>query len=268
MLKKLYLYDSKNLFKALFPIVLSIFGAGVVCFGLFFFATLAPEDLSILAILPCIFLLFLIMIGGALGMLYPYFYYFRSFYTDTAYFTFSFPASAKTQFHSKILSGATYMYVVGLSMVASLIIAFLGAFFGILADTIINPSDLIESATPGGVSSALSALDIATFILCACYIILTPFISLLIGYTAINLGALILKKHKVLGAILFYFITSWVVSFVETIISVIFSLVFSNLSPSLNTFLSYLIQVLLGVGIAIGAYFLSKHLLTKKFNLE
>ncbi len=263
MLKKLYIYDSKNLFKILLPFVFSLLGAGILCCGLFLLASLAPEGFSVLLVIPCVFLLFAIFIGGAVGMLYPYLYYFRSFYTDMAYFTFSFPASAKTQFHSKILSGATYMYAIALSTILSVAFALAGLFFGFIPDASLGIGEIFKA-----LFGAMGSLDIVTSVLFLAYLIISPVISLLLAYTAINLGALTLKKHKVLGAILFYFITSWAVSFVEMVVSLVFSIAFISLSLSLNTFLSYLIQILLGVGIAIGAYFLSRHFLTKKFNLE
>ena len=129
MLKKLYKYDLKNLSKILLPFSITLVGAGVICCLLFLLAGLVPESLKGLIMLPCILLIFGIFIGGIAGTLYPYLYYYQSFFTDKAYLTFVFPANIKTQLNAKILSGVTYALVTTLAMIFSIFLAFFGLFF-------------------------------------------------------------------------------------------------------------------------------------------
>lgn len=264
MLKKLYKYDLKNLSKVLLPFCFSLLGAGLLCCALFFLAAFVPEPLMTLLMLPYIFLIFGIFIGGAVGSLYPYLYYYRSFFTDTAYLTFAFPATVKTQLHSKLLSGITYTVLTTLATVVSVFFAMFGIIFAVADGTGI--AELISLF--GDFFSLMPGFGVASFVTVIIYVIISPLSQMMLAYTVITLGSLLFTKHKVVGSIIFYFVANWSVSIIRTIVSVIFAIPLAAIDASVYLFVNVLVELLLTIGIFIGTYFLTRHMLTHKLNLE
>lgn len=253
MLKKLYKYDLKNLSKVLIPLCLSMLGAGVISLGILLLASVIPDGdvLMGLAILPIILLIFGTIVAGTAGSLYNLVYFYRSFFTDQGYLTFSFPASPKTQLNAKILSGVTYSVLCTLSMVISLVLAFLGFFnfFG----------GFSFSDVAGGLP--FEPLMIVQIILAAFYLIITPFSQTIFLYTIITVGSLLFRKHKVGASILLYFGINSVLSTVSGFMELIFMAIGFTLG-------SLIFGIVFSIALMIGSYFLSLYFLSRRFNLE
>ena len=253
MLKKLFAYDMKNLSKLLVGTCVTLIGSGALACLLFYVSMLLPDKFTFIPMLPYAILMLCILTGGPLMTLYIFIYYYRSFYTDTGYLTFVFPATMKEHLNAKLLSGILFSLAIALSTVIGALIALipnLGASWLLL---LFN-----------GVSSTTNVLMILLYAV----LILTSLISqVFLVYLAITLGSLFFSKHKVLGSVIFYFVVNWGVSLVEGILSVIVIALIASLPEIASMIASVLLSLVCAVGVLIASYIINLRMLERRLNL-
>ena len=274
MLKKILLYEYRAI-RRQFLVMAILFAAvgvlgsllGILIEALatsehfyFFYSLLVMAELAVAAV-P----LLLLLVSGFL-LLYRFY---TSTFTDEGYLTFMLPISRATLFGGKVLFGVIGLAVSGGMMLLSYLL-----LFGIPA--LLYPEGMWETLAavlelfllpqdPQG------ALVVATLIVALLSLVVQVFSVLLLGYTAIVLGATYFKKQKLLGAILFAALLYVVVQLLSGGIALVVSfLSLSNeyVSPYLMPLLSSSLSLLLFLGLGVGGYFLSYTRIKRHLNLE
>lgn len=264
MLKKILKHDSLAILRRLLPLFIVQLSAGALLMVLALVrgALLTSPGTALLdgilgalsgLLWMSVFILFVIT------DLLVYHQYFRSMFTDEGYLTMVIPVSTHRLLLGKLLCGFLW------SLTAT-VIALLSVLLGLLP-TLMQwiPAEsllwLLEGLGTTGTDASGGWL--------IPFYILTGAVSLvyqhLLIYCAITLGGCFFKKHKYVGAILFYYIVSMLTEMLTVIPTVIFAFV---VAPLLHEALSLLLIILLFGAVAVGLYFLTHRVLHRHFNLE
>jgi len=81
---------------------------------------------------------------------------------------------------------------------------------------------------------------------------------------AITVGSVIMKKHRVLGSILFYFL----INFIESNVIGIFQFIITFGLMGDGGLAVVIFNLTVNIGVIVGMYFMSYYILSKKFNIE
>lgn len=275
MLKKLLYYDFKSVYKFWWIAALSTFALSFVGgFSLSVFITEKelPVPVYIIAIFALILTAFAMFAFIVLSEILVYIRFYKNFFSDEGYLTFTLPAKRKSLLNSKILLGVTTSistFVVNtINTLIMIVIAFhkeifTKQFFKDLADLF---TELFETIDPLFV--ILYVIEgIAIFILLALS-------SLLFTYNCITIASIIAKKAKILVAIGIYYGANVIVSFIFEMFYIfgITSLIniFTGLSGNVTFWAIALLLAIVLVFVAIvfiTLYTLERWMLERKLNL-
>ena len=266
MLKKLFAYDFRRLGRLTIPCMIGIAASSLLCLLFFWIGGLTgtgnrPVLLSILGILG----LYACMMGLSLltsaPMLIGYFHFAKNLYFDEGYLTMTLPASEHHILLSKLLSSLLWQIISFIVAVISIIGLVLGILFisGIPLDT---PLTSLEVFVPTGeaIATILSLLLLTLVSVC---------FEILLGMVVITLGCLLMPKHKILGILLFYFISNWVVGIGSMLLMLV--LFGATAAIPIGAITPYgVLLVLTGIMAALSAlcYFFTHRMLKKSINLE
>ena len=239
--------------KMLLGACLSLVGAGVVACLLSLLSSILPQNLAFIPMIPYFFLLMGIFFGATLISLYIFLHYYRSFFTDTGYLTFVFPATPKEQLDAKILSGITFTVAIAISA----ILGFLIALFPLQGFDIFHIF-ISTSEYTGFVYDILLVFSVLVSLVSQVFML----------YLVITLGSIFFSKHKIIGSVLFYFVVNTVVSFAEGIIMVIIFAIMFSAPASVAALLTILVSLLFSIGTLIAAYIINLRILQRRLNLE
>ncbi len=256
----------KTLAKTQVPCLIGIVGSGLLGLLLSFAISAIPEQYFFLSIAPTMFWI-LTLLSAAVVTVVAYVFilihYYRKFFTDEGYLTFMFPASIETQFLSKVLSGVVYWFLAGAALILALVLALV-----LPVSSVLSFSSEIAAVFGVTVETSASASFIPT-LLSVFTILVTPFSSIILYFTAITLGSIFFVKHKILGSILFYVLSNIIVNTITTVVQFV-TLIPANLAtnPTLSTSIVLLSNIIMLILVAIIGYLISTILLRKKLNLE
>lgn len=270
MLKKLYLYDMRALSRFLFPILLVFPVTGIVMLSLSFLIRMLSRD-SLLILVGSLEMIYLFcFLGMALALVAVTFFilfrYYKNFFSDEGYLTFTIPTSAETLLSAKILSGASWMALAGLACGLSLFVA------TFLPSILIRPDEAnfyITEMLPYLWKEywlSFRPVELVAMLLSS---LLSFFSEIIIFYTGITLGSLIMRRHKIFGSILFFLLVNAVISFINSLVSGLVDL--SGLffgQEELTVMVGHLISIVLSIATFFGGFFLISFLLNKKLDLE
>ena len=201
--------------------------------------------------------------------------YYKNFFTDEGYLTFTLPVKANTHLMSKFLSGYIWMVIAAIITFISLGILILcgtagkGLFNQKILDWI---KDLFDWSN---FTSKEIGIVVRLIIEFALMVITTAAYSLLLMYLAITLGSIIAKKHKLLASIGMYYAINIAVGLIMNVFSVILVSRVRDDQYYLTSYygLSYIESTLwtlvaLFTVFAVAAYLVNRHLLKNKLNLN
>lgn len=213
MLKKLLRYDFKSLLKFWWIAAVSTVGLALLggwSITIFDSDKDLPEMLYIVAMLAAI----IAVLGGVafaimtVILLFSRFY--KNFFTDEGYLTFTLPVKRSSLLNSKLISGTATVLMTGFVIVVDILIALCIAYHEYIftqefwSDLFKAIADYFERyggyAVFAIVQSIVSAL-------------LTVVISVLFAYCCITIASIIAKKAKVITAIAIYYIANSTVVF-------------------------------------------------------
>lgn len=278
MFSKLLKYDLRAIFKywwiaAVTSVALSLVGG--VCLNI------VSNDKSWESEIPitvfAAFGLFIVVIGisifGVLTEVLTLIRFYKHFFTDEGYLTFTLPVKKSSLLNSKIFSSLIISLITGMIIILEFfVIVSIGMAEEVYTkQTLKDITELITLFTEDGLF-----YNILILLLIFAIIIAAALIGIMFAYICITFAAVIAKKHKVLAAIGIYYAANSAVSFVTQILA------FTNIAPRVIVLISNLpepkIQIassvaLLGVvallGIIFGGmYLLENYLLDRKLNLE
>lgn len=281
MLKKLLKYDLKSVFKywwiaAISSLGLSIFGGYAVTIlrdsASEETAKKVPIALEIMSsiALPLVYLGFIAL--ALLTTILVFARYYKNFFSDEGYLTFTLPVKKSQLINSKIIMGglsslATYS-VIAFNIILILVIGFF--------DKIIKPDFWKEfSEFFGEMFKTLGAYTLVYALEIILIVLLTCLISNLFLYNCVAIASMVVKKAKVITAIGIYYFASGAVSTLFTIFSLFgMNTIIDTMSDMNNTTLLPLIS-LLGLGIIIMLamfmallYLLQYWIIDRKLNLS
>ncbi len=277
MLKKLFIYDMKTLAKTQIPCLISIVGCGLLALLLSIAIAVIPADFGALAIAPAMLWIFSVL-GAAITTVVAYIFilmhFYKKFFTDEGYLTFMFPATIETQYLSKVLSGVVYWFAIEIALILALVLALFlpaTALLSFLSDFITSDSALSSLfMTEVGLTVTVPFWQsFLSTLLSVFNMLITPFSQIILYFTAITLGSLFFSKHKILGSVLFYFLSNITVNIITAIVQVL-TLLPANAAENLtmSSIIASLSNIIMMILIAIIGYLISITVLHKKLNLE
>lgn len=271
MLKKLFRYDFKALSRMLLPLTAATVGCGVILCVSILILSGAPEEGIFSVLLPILFgslTVFSAIAAVVLPVVGEFFIlhrYYKNFFTDEGYLTFTLPATVEEHLHSKLLSGLLWSFLSSVAAIGALCIG-------------IGLPAVIHSSGDGAILSILSLVfsdflegsnEIYLLILTILTILISLISQLVLFYTAITLGSLFMSKHKIVGSVLFYFVANAAISIVSSIFSTIFTVI-SALSQNVAfvTMMSLASAIVINIAVAVIGYFIILSMLKNRLNLE
>lgn len=195
--------------------------------------------------------------------------YYDSTVTAEGYLTFTLPVTQSDIFLAKFLNAWIWSIFFGVVV----IIDFIGVLLTLTAVGSISWPDwgqlfqeMMDALELSGILSIFEPWQWTSLIVCGVLIMLfaEPF-SLMLWFTIITIASILVKKNRILVIIVLFY--GW--SFVSGIVMSVFQtiLMYSG-NPAIMTIVFEWLYLVAIIGLLIGGYFLNKHLLTKKLNLE
>ena len=228
MFVKLLKYDMRSVWRIWWIMALSVLGMSVVGgVGLRIVLALIEADifpffifLGFILVFACV----MAIVASAVGTeLLVFIRFYKNFFTDEGYLTFTLPVSRKNLLFSKTLNALIWT-------AAQAILMFICIFLVILIGVPVSVGyDFFRELTytfsalfaEVGLWSVIYALEILFLIICSILF------SISLIHFCITMGAMLAKKAKVLAAIGIYYAANMIFSFGTQIITVIFTLMMS-----------------------------------------
>lgn len=212
MLKKLLKYDLKSVFKYWWIAAVSSLAlafAGGWCITVFETERELPAVITILASI----MIFLVIMGfsalGIIATILIFVRFYKSFFSDEGYLTFTLPVKRSQLLNSKLLmSGITWIAtgaVMVLDIIVMLVVGFNDEIF-----TLKFWNGFVEII--GKVFNSLDYYSIIYIFEAIAFIMLSILFSDLFLYCCITFASIITKKAKVITAIGIYYVASGVIS--------------------------------------------------------
>ncbi len=222
MLAKLLKYDMKSIARLWWPFAVSLLGMSLVgAFVLRFIITyITTGSMTLLIVLGFLFLIgcFVAMIASVSGTaLLIYLRYYKHFFSDEGYLTFTLPVSRKSLLLSKTLNGLIWSVLEGAQLLACVLIFCL--FAPPAEGTLIN--GIVLKALGRGIAMLWEHIGgwmILYGLLLILMLVMAQLFSLGLVQLCITIGAVIAKKAKLLAAIGIYYGVNMVLSFFSQIV--------------------------------------------------
>ena len=210
--------------------------------------------------------IFAIVALQATVMILAFVRYYKSIFTDEGYLTMVLPMSSTAVINSKILYTLTWWTVGGLMAVIELFVSVLLPILLYDAQIVSGIFDMlgtmISMIIDPGYTPAIMALNLVSSVF-------RMVEGVVLTIAAITIGAMVMKKRRLLGAFLSYFGISFVRENVVGIFEAIIDLILiSATNASIGSVLAIVFSMLISVGITAGAYLTVRDIFTKKFNIE
>lgn len=225
--------------------------------------------LSLVGVLALIlyFLLYMVTIASSSLITYiPHFHFYKHLFSDEGYLTMTLPVKMSDHLLSKTISAFVVSAIGVFVSLVSIVLTMSPIYSGELSLT--DFLDLFEILF-GSVGGNVVAFAIEMVVM----MIVAAFSSVTMIFLSITLGAIIFKRHKIIGAIVCYFMVSGILGILEVILVFIFSLIAGfvaaigeNLIAS--THIVFILLIFGFVAIGLGCYFVTLHLFKNKLNLE
>lgn len=286
MLKKLLKYDLMSVWRIWWIQALTVLGLsvlGAISLRIIISETLGDTMFGIFYVFAGLFIILsFIGIAGSMiaNSLLIYVRFYKHFFTDEGYLTFTLPVSRKKLLLSKSLNAliwtACEVILITISVGIFLLISPPMEQGGFLINTIIY-KELFSALAMAwqNIGAWLIVYVIEVLIILLCYYIL----SMSIVYCCITIGAIIAKKNKLFAAIGIYYLTNAVISFVAQLLLFLgiaalsggLIIILENASPFANHCVAAMLLLIGCAAMALFAalaYFITLDMLERKLNLS
>ncbi len=270
MFNKLFKYDFKSVFRfwwifAVAAIVLSVMG-GFLLDALFTITSQEEPDilLTILSMLGFFFSIMLLACFPLATIIMTLIRYYKNFFSDEGYLTFTLPVKRSQLLCSKLLSNFVFQIMSGaITLLGALIILGLG----LRQHSAEFYQEFYTAFQPAG--AHWNFVDTALLL----SMLLSGIVGILYGcnmfYLCITIGSVISKKHKALTGIGIYLAFTAVSGTINQFVMSLFLVMeMENLSGATSTLLYFIVTSLLNGGFAALAYCVNLYLLKNKLNLS
>ena len=287
MLKKVFKRDMRAIFSTWWIVAVCVLGvalAGAVALRLSLLglssedASVAVSLLSTLGMLGAFFSIFAVVASFTVTAILVYYYFYRNFYSDEGYLTFTLPVSRRTLFLSKTLSAVIWQLLHYALLIVCLFIYLLiapaGGEEGIFGGDIL--SGLGEALSMlGELAGAWLLLYIPALLLA---LVATVFFSTVLAELCITVGAVVTRKYKLLVGIGIYYAVNTAFSFAAQVVMLLGGQDLIGgavekllaMSSGLAALTGGIIILALAVAVAtvsLAVYFLVQHIIDNKLDL-
>lgn len=286
MLKKLFRYDMKYTARLVLPLMLLTFGTtllGSIAMKLMTnvehssrFDQSFGEGLLTIALGLVVFGSILILIAFAIiTSIIVFVRFYKHFFSDEGYLTHTLPVKTSTLMFSKTWS--TLLWAI-ITTAATILFIFIYILIGTAPyGSLFNMEALREIGEAfrwlvPQMTTSYWVIAVEIVILCLVSIIFATFMI----FTAITIGAVVAKKHKILAAIGFYYLINTVVSIATVLIySIVFLSAGSNIitanaileNPDWLAHFTLIFSIVFYLALSAGGFALCNYFLKKKLNL-
>ena len=267
MLRKILKYDLRAMARASFPLFLSSGIIAIVCCALMFFTLNFSEAKNIFVALTLVTGFYLLGIVAILSMLVVNFFfvisrYYKSLFSDEGYLNMVIPTGTATLLSAKMLS--TFIWLTVSGAVASLALALATAAPVLLYDPGMI-TDAISFFLEIGISP--DAFGRSSFIFDNILLaVFTSIESISIVLTAVTIGSVIMRRHKVFGSVLFFFFINFIHSIIMGVVELVISLTLGE--GTYYIFYTVIIEIAVAILFSAGMCLLNYYFLKHKFNIE
>ena len=198
--------------------------------------------------------------------------FYKNKFTDEGYLTFTLPVKTTHIFWSSFLNMLLWLLI---SVAVVVIIVFMVVLFGTAESGLINKDifpvfeQIIYFFVEADWNIILKETGGAAYlVIMGLTVLVSPFYTLSVPMCCITIGAVLAKKHKILASFGIYYGVNFVVGIITsaaTIVPSVFLLANNNVAAYYTV--SSAIQLVITIGLAMGAYFMTIHLMKKKLNL-
>lgn len=276
MLSKLLKYDLRALFKYWWIVALSsvcLTFVGGISLKIFLYPT-TNADTPLVTVL-AFFGLIVTVIGLSAFLMateiFIYVRFYQNLFSDEGYLTFTLPVRRRDILNSKIISGLIVNFLTVILLLAEILVIII---IGIDQATLYVWSESIGMFLRGTLEllGAWSAVYIIEALIGILFIVTAGYLLTLI---CITFAAVVAKKHKVIAAIAFYYITNAVISFISQMGLMFGSVSLAGILEEIPTDSHFAVlslmalSLVLSVGaIALALYSVEHYLLDRKLNLS
>ena len=280
MFAKLLKKELRSTLTTMWVISLAVFGASLVGAVLLRILTNYSYQMrnsdSVLVMLPAVLgiafgaVILALVVYGVGGSLFILYRFYQNKFTDEGYLTFTLPVNA----HQHLLSSwlaitiGNVMIAVTLGISVFCIVMFGTAQQGLwnmdMLNELVNVWPVIFRNFWDAITESAGSVAVWYYLAQLIQLLTSPLISI----ASIVIGAAVAKKHKILAAIGFNYLINTVSNTAITLITSILAVI-TNFNKSSESMLevSFILQPVCYIALAVGAYFLSVHLMSKKLNL-
>ena len=275
MLRKLIKYDMKSLnrflpvihiFKLFFSILVRIFITGRIT------SQTSNEQINFFLILSFTLYSIIIVALSTGTHLIAGIRFYKNIFTDEGYLTRTLPVTSGTHLLSKVITGSCWAIINMLSMYLCVYIVMWTPYIKSIAAE--NKDDiLVEFGFVGKYAHISLSAALMILLLFSCIGVIG---SIIMIYASVALGQLF-SSHRVLGAVVTYFVISTLISILSVVVMVIFGhetrlFMTSSLLESDFNFVSYMtelmkITVVFEIVISAILYSITHFIMSKKVNL-
>ncbi len=266
MFNKVFKYDFKYVFRFWWIYAVSTLGVSVLS-GLLlryiigFFNSPNPTEiggvigaLCILGFMATVFSIALLPAAASIGCAVRYY---KNFFSDEGYLTFTLPVSRTTLLNSKIVNDIAFSVIsLLILLIDALIIIFIGCPPLYLEDAI-SALNHIHLSAEQSISIVLAVLAMAASLL----------MGICVLFLSITIGSVISKNHKVLAGIGVYYGITAILSGIQQLFSLLPNLAYIA-SPTPSAIVYLLFAIFLYLAFGLGAYFVNLYCLKNKLNLS
>ncbi len=278
MLKKLLQYDLKSVFKywwiaAIASIGLSAIGG--LCLSIATTGKDVPPLIAVLIVFAVIFTIFGIIAFSILSLILVYVRFYKNFFTDEGYLTFTLPVKRSQLLNSKLISSVLTMCCTSAILIADIFILLALGIGQPFFDEFLTPfvQFISELFVELPIEGHLYIFTWAVLVLIS--FLLSSIFSTLFLFACITFAAVITKKAKVITAIGIYYAASGVMTgFLQILYMFGFTSIIDWIAelPE-NTVKFFITALLLGITLALALvclmlYTLEYFMLDRKLNLS
>ena len=278
MLKKLLRYDLKSVFKywwiaAIASIGLSAIGG--LCLSIATTGKDVPPLIAVLIVFAVIFTIFGIIAFSILSLILVYVRFYKNFFTDEGYLTFTLPVKRSQLLNSKLISSVLTMCCTSAILIADIFILLALGIGQPFFDEFLTPfvQFISELFVELPIEGHLYIFTWAVLVLIS--FLLSSIFSTLFLFACITFAAVITKKAKVITAIGIYYAASGVMTgFLQILYMFGFTSIIDWIAElPQNTVKFFITALLLGTTLALALvclmlYTLEYFMLDRKLNLS
>ena len=267
MLNKIIKYDFRTMWRICAPMFIATGIVSVICCALLYFTLSFSSGENVLAAMMMATGFYVIGIFAIFAMsviceFVVFYRYYKSMFTDEGYLTMVIPVGTATLLNAKLISSLLFTLIV-------MAVGAVGIGIAVAIPISLNdPSilvgffDILKAAIPALSYGSLEAWAIIVMSVRSLFSLVE---GVVITISAITVGAILMSRYKILGAICMYLAISFVHSIIVNLSNMLFAFTEGYFVAEL--LLSNVIGIVISAAFSVVLYILSYNTLKKKLNI-